>query len=84
MKKFLSIPEKFKGVSEVAVENSIFVPMTERNAHRFQSLYERAEGLFTKLAQVERDFEVGSGISPSATANSFSRGFSLDKWTWKS
>jgi dynein heavy chain 2 len=59
MKKFLTIPTKFKGVSDIAPEHNIFMAMSERNAHRFDGLYDKAEQLFEKLSKVENDFEVG-------------------------
>ena len=97
LKKFLGIPNKFKGVQEVestggllylflspqlkmskilpsrafflhktisragggAQPVALFSVMVERNAHRFDSVYRKAEDLFERLQAVQVQFKVG-------------------------
>ncbi|NXG46652.1 DYHC2 protein, partial [Psilopogon haemacephalus] len=56
MKRFISIPNQFRGVSE-AEEESIFAVMTERNASGFLTAFSKAEDLFRRLANVSNQFE---------------------------
>ena len=55
LKRFLSIPNNFKGVGE-SQENLIFPVIVERNAHRFGHLFKKAEELFQKLDRVKERF----------------------------
>ena len=55
LKRFLSIPNNFKGVGE-SQENLIFPVIVERNAHRFGHLFKKAEELFQKLERVKERF----------------------------
>uniref|UniRef100_A0A158PNV8 Cytoplasmic dynein 2 heavy chain 1 (inferred by orthology to a C. elegans protein) n=1 Tax=Anisakis simplex TaxID=6269 RepID=A0A158PNV8_ANISI len=57
MKKFLSIPHKFRGIEDTEHSNKVFAIMIERNATRFRSVYEKAEQLFDKLSSVDSYFE---------------------------
>lgn len=59
MKRFISIPNQFRGVSETE-EESIFTVMTERNANGFLTAFSKAEDLFRKLAEVSNQFKVFS------------------------
>ena len=56
LKRFLSIPNNFKGVGE-SQENLIFPVIVERNAHRFGHLFKKAEELFQKLERVKDRFK---------------------------
>ncbi|PKU41804.1 cytoplasmic dynein 2 heavy chain 1 [Limosa lapponica baueri] len=56
MKRFISIPNQFRGVSE-AEEESIFTAMTERNANGFLTAFSKAEDLFRRLAEVSNQFK---------------------------
>ena len=56
LKRFLSIPNNFKGVGE-STENLIFPVIIERNAHRFGHLFKKAEELFQKLDRVKDRFK---------------------------
>ncbi|XP_009693327.1 PREDICTED: cytoplasmic dynein 2 heavy chain 1-like, partial [Cariama cristata] len=56
MKRFISIPNQFRGVSE-AEEESIFTVMTERNANGFLTAFSKAEDLFRRLADVSHQFK---------------------------
>uniref|UniRef100_A0A8D2JAH6 Dynein cytoplasmic 2 heavy chain 1 n=1 Tax=Varanus komodoensis TaxID=61221 RepID=A0A8D2JAH6_VARKO len=56
MKRFISIPNQFKGVSETD-EESIFSIMTERNASGFLTTFSKAEDLFRRLAEVAEQFK---------------------------
>ncbi|KAH0625160.1 hypothetical protein JD844_033332 [Phrynosoma platyrhinos] len=56
MKRFISIPNQFKGVSETD-EESIFSVMTERNASGFLTTFSKAEDLFRRLAEVADQFK---------------------------
>uniref|UniRef100_A0A183U5P6 DHC_N1 domain-containing protein n=1 Tax=Toxocara canis TaxID=6265 RepID=A0A183U5P6_TOXCA len=58
MKKFLSVPQKFRGVQDTEQANKIYAVMIERNANRFHSVYEKAEQLFDKLSAIDSQFEV--------------------------
>ncbi|XP_041438616.1 cytoplasmic dynein 2 heavy chain 1 isoform X2 [Xenopus laevis] len=49
MKRFISIPNQFKGLSE-AGEEPIFSIMSERNANGFITVFSKAEDLFRRLA----------------------------------
>ena len=88
LKRFLSIPNNFRGVSEVN-EKPIFPTIVRRNAHRFGPLFERANVLFDKLEKVKNRFKdlvaLGSGnieemiISECKTAEDWDRHFKLSK-----
>uniref|UniRef100_A0A8D0H431 Cytoplasmic dynein 2 heavy chain 1 n=1 Tax=Sphenodon punctatus TaxID=8508 RepID=A0A8D0H431_SPHPU len=56
MKRFISIPNQFKGVSETD-EESIFSIMAERNASGFLTTFSKAEDLFRRLAEVSDQFQ---------------------------
>ncbi|KAJ7398962.1 hypothetical protein BTVI_119896 [Pitangus sulphuratus] len=56
MKRFISIPNQFRGVSE-ADDESIFTVMTERNANGFLTAFSKAEDLFRRLTDVSNQFE---------------------------
>ncbi|KAK2517344.1 Dync2h1 [Columba guinea] len=56
MKRFISIPNQFRGVSE-AEEESIFTVMTERNANGFLTAFSKAEDLFRRLTEVSDKFK---------------------------
>ncbi|KAG8452968.1 hypothetical protein GDO86_004684 [Hymenochirus boettgeri] len=49
MKRFISIPNQFKGLSE-AGDEPIFAVMSERNANGFITVFSKAEDLFQKLS----------------------------------
>ncbi|XP_041920571.1 cytoplasmic dynein 2 heavy chain 1 [Alosa sapidissima] len=55
MKRFISIPNQFKGVSEVG-EEPIFGVMIDRNASGFLTIFGKAEDLFSRLLQVQDKF----------------------------
>ncbi|XP_068004360.1 cytoplasmic dynein 2 heavy chain 1 [Melanerpes formicivorus] len=55
MKRFISIPNQFRGVSEA--EDSIFTVMTERNASGFLTAFSKAEDLFRRLSDVTHQFK---------------------------
>lgn len=57
MKRFISIPNQFRGVSETE-EESIFAVMTERNASGFLTTFSKAEDLFRRLGEVSNQFKV--------------------------
>ncbi|KAJ6633478.1 hypothetical protein lerEdw1_014502, partial [Lerista edwardsae] len=57
MKRFISIPNQFKGVSETD-EECIFSVMTDRNASGFVTTFGKAEDLFRRLAEVSDQFKV--------------------------
>ncbi|XP_019385809.1 PREDICTED: cytoplasmic dynein 2 heavy chain 1 [Crocodylus porosus] len=56
MKRFISIPNQFRGVSETE-EESIFAVMTERNASGFLTTFSKAEDLFRRLGEVSNQFK---------------------------
>ncbi|NXA12552.1 DYHC2 protein, partial [Sapayoa aenigma] len=56
MKRFISIPNQFRGVSE-AEDGSIFTVMTERNANGFLTAFSKAEDLFRRLTDVSDQFK---------------------------
>ncbi|NXC70641.1 DYHC2 protein, partial [Anhinga anhinga] len=56
MKRFISIPNQFRGVSEVE-EESLFTVMTERNANGFLTAFSKAEDLFRRLMEVSNQFK---------------------------
>ena len=57
MKRFISIPNQFKGVSEQG-EELIFGVMIDRNAPGFLTIYRKAEDLFSRLLAVQDKFKV--------------------------
>ena len=57
MKRFISIPNQFKGVSEQG-EELIFGVMIDRNAPGFLTIYRKAEDLFRRLLAVQDKFKV--------------------------
>lgn len=57
MKRFISIPNHFKGVSEDAT-NLIFPAIIDRNAEGFITCYKKADVLFNRLAEAQEQFKV--------------------------
>ncbi|KAM3726645.1 Cytoplasmic dynein 2 heavy chain [Dirofilaria immitis] len=57
LRKFISIPQKFRSVQETEQANELFAKMIERNANRFWNVYAKAEQLFEKLVNVGNEFE---------------------------
>lgn len=57
MKKFISIPNHFKGVGEAA-DGTIFPAMIDRNAEGFITCYRKAASLFNRLGAVQDQFKV--------------------------
>jgi dynein heavy chain 2 len=57
MKKFIGIPNHFKGVSDSS-ENLIFPAIIDRNACGFITCYKKADELFVRLATVQDKFKV--------------------------
>lgn len=57
MKRFISIPNQFKGVS-VQEEGLIFSVMIDRNASGFLTIFTKAEELFRRLQAVQDKFKV--------------------------
>jgi len=53
LKRFLAIPNEFKGVSESS-ENLIFPSIIARNGMRFPHLFQKAEELFLRLDKVNK------------------------------
>ena len=62
MKKFIGIPNHFKGVSE-GVETPIFPAIIIRNAEGFVACYKKAAGLFARLSAVLDKFSVSFLLS---------------------
>ena len=58
MKKFISIPNHFKGVGE-ATENLIFPAIIDRHATGFITCYRKADLLFSRLDKAQEKFKVG-------------------------
>ncbi|KAL1260293.1 hypothetical protein QQF64_008120, partial [Cirrhinus molitorella] len=56
MKRFICIPNQFKGVSETG-EEPIFTCMIERNASGFLTIFSKAEHLFSRLIRVLDKFK---------------------------
>ncbi|XP_071990308.1 cytoplasmic dynein 2 heavy chain 1 isoform X1 [Engystomops pustulosus] len=56
MKRFISIPNQFRGVSEPGAE-AIFSVMPERNANGFITVFSKAEDLFRRLSAVMDRFK---------------------------
>uniref|UniRef100_A0A8B9L0C8 Cytoplasmic dynein 2 heavy chain 1 n=1 Tax=Astyanax mexicanus TaxID=7994 RepID=A0A8B9L0C8_ASTMX len=56
LKRFISIPNQFRGVSEPG-EEPIFSHMIERNANGFLTVYSKAEVLFSRLLSVQDTFK---------------------------
>ncbi|KAM9852784.1 cytoplasmic dynein 2 heavy chain 1 isoform 4-T4 [Aulostomus maculatus] len=56
MKRFISIPNQFKGVSAQG-EDLIFSAMIDRNASGFVTIFSKAEGLFSRLLAVQDMFK---------------------------
>ncbi|XP_076002176.1 cytoplasmic dynein 2 heavy chain 1 isoform X2 [Genypterus blacodes] len=56
MKRFISIPNQFKGVSALG-EELIFSIMIDRNASGFLTIFSKAEDLFSRLQGVQHKFK---------------------------
>ncbi|KAI1893942.1 hypothetical protein AGOR_G00128840 [Albula goreensis] len=56
MKRFISIPNQFKGISEPG-EDPIFPVMIDRNASGFVTIFSKAEDLFGRLMLVQDKFK---------------------------
>uniref|UniRef100_A0A7M5UV62 Cytoplasmic dynein 2 heavy chain 1 n=1 Tax=Clytia hemisphaerica TaxID=252671 RepID=A0A7M5UV62_9CNID len=54
IKKFISIPKNFKGLAD---NQAMFQNIIQNNSHLFQTVYEKAESLFGRLAAVRTQFE---------------------------
>ncbi|XP_037092634.1 cytoplasmic dynein 2 heavy chain 1-like [Pollicipes pollicipes] len=57
LKRFLNIPNNFRGVGEGGPEASIYPIIIERNAFRYNKLFHAAEELFQRLESVKDKFE---------------------------
>lgn len=57
MKRFISIPNQFKGVS-VQGEELIFTVMIDRNASGFLTIFSKAEDIFHRLQAIHHKFKV--------------------------
>ena len=57
MKRFISIPNHFKGVGEFT-ENLIFPAIIDRHAEGFITCYKKADSLFKRLSAVQDQFKV--------------------------
>lgn len=57
MKRFISIPNQFKGVSAQG-EELIFGVMIDRNASGFLTIFSKAEDLFSRLQAIQHKFKV--------------------------
>uniref|UniRef100_A0AC35UGK5 Cytoplasmic dynein 2 heavy chain 1 n=1 Tax=Rhabditophanes sp. KR3021 TaxID=114890 RepID=A0AC35UGK5_9BILA len=57
LKKFISLPIKFKGVGFDENESSAFKQIMETNVERFYSLYNKTERLFDKVLDAKKPFE---------------------------
>lgn len=63
MKKFISIPNVFKGVGgDASATDLIFVAIIDRNASGFLTCYQKAAHLFKRLELVQEIFKVGQSI----------------------
>lgn len=59
MKRFISIPNHFKGVSEDAPSSALIFPaIIDRNAEGFITCYKKAEVLFRRLDEAQDQFKV--------------------------
>ena len=56
MKKFINIPNNFRGVGESGAE-MIFPTIIERNAHYFITCFRKGEELLQKVAKVKQQFQ---------------------------
>uniref|UniRef100_A0A3Q3WZD5 Cytoplasmic dynein 2 heavy chain 1 n=1 Tax=Mola mola TaxID=94237 RepID=A0A3Q3WZD5_MOLML len=56
MKRFISIPNQFKGVSAQG-EEPIFSTMIDRNASGFLTIFSKAEDLFSRLQAIQHKFK---------------------------
>ena len=65
MKKFISIPNNFKGVGE-ATEHLIFPAIIDRHAEGFITCYRKADLLFKRLDKVQEKFKVNGTFSHAA------------------
>ena len=54
IKKFIAIPKNFKGLAE---NQALFQNIIQNNSHLFQTVYEKAESLFSRLIAVKNQFE---------------------------
>lgn len=54
MRKFISIPNHFRGVGE---DNSIYPIMIDQNSAGFTTVYKKAEDLFRRLVEVQDQFK---------------------------
>lgn len=68
MKRFIGIPNQFKGVGE-AGDESIFSVMIDRNASGFLTIYSKAEDLFRRLSAVLHQHKVWSMYIPTRVTN---------------
>ncbi|XP_022103094.1 cytoplasmic dynein 2 heavy chain 1-like isoform X1 [Acanthaster planci] len=56
MKKFISLPYHFRGLADPG-DNAIFPVLIERHASSFSTVYQKAEDLFDRLANVKKTFK---------------------------
>lgn len=57
MKRFIGIPNQFRGVGEAGAE-SLFSVMIDRNASGFLTIFSKAEDLFRRLSAVLQQHKV--------------------------
>lgn len=64
MKKFIGIPNLFKGVGgDANATDLIFVAIIDRNASGFLTCYQKASELFKKLESVQNIFKASYFVS---------------------
>ncbi|CAI4230143.1 unnamed protein product [Auanema sp. JU1783] len=56
VRKFLGIPEKFKGIQESENSTRLYAPMAERNAGKMSAIFEKAEQVINKVEDVPKPF----------------------------
>uniref|UniRef100_A0AC34Q440 Dynein heavy chain linker domain-containing protein n=1 Tax=Panagrolaimus sp. JU765 TaxID=591449 RepID=A0AC34Q440_9BILA len=57
LKKFMSIPQKFRGIQNVDKDNNFFGQIVVENADRFEPIYEQSKVLFEKVQKTSEQFE---------------------------
>nr|CAD2185458.1 unnamed protein product [Meloidogyne enterolobii] len=63
LRKLLGIPLRMRGVQNTENESNLFASIVSSESRRFHSLYERSEQIFSKLKQIDREFDEWTALA---------------------
>ena len=63
LRKLLGIPLRMRGVQNTENESNLFASIVSSESRRFHSLYERSEQIFSRLKQIDREFDEWTALA---------------------